>query len=204
MGRWEPNARERLEKAALDLFLERGYDDTTVAEIAARANLTKSTFFRYFADKREVLFWGQDLLGRLFSDAIASAPDAATPLDAIAAALDAAAAAFVPDRRPLAPRRQAVIASNSALREREMLKRAALATAMADALRRRGVTDPTATLAAELGTLALRTAYSRWADPNNTQDYTEIARRTVQELSAAAADLNRIVERPRDDDRVTP
>jgi hypothetical protein len=58
MTRWEPNARGRLEQAALALYGERGFENTTVAEIAARAGLTERTFFRHFADKREVLFAG--------------------------------------------------------------------------------------------------------------------------------------------------
>src|SRR5438270_53533 len=113
MARWEPNARERLERAALALFVEHGYDATTVAEIADRAGLTKSTFFRHFADKREVLFGGQDILAGLFSDAIRAAPPSATTVECLAAALGSAAAAFTPDRHDLAPQRRAVIAANS-------------------------------------------------------------------------------------------
>jgi hypothetical protein len=106
MARWEPNARQRLERAALALFTEHGYDATTVAEIADRAGLTKSTFFRHFADKREVLFGGQDLLTELFTEAIRTAPPSATTADCLAAALQAAAAAFTPDRHDLAPQRR--------------------------------------------------------------------------------------------------
>ena len=126
MSRWEPNARERLVRAALELFLARGYDSVTVAEIAERAGLTKSAFFRHFTDKQEVLFWGQDALIRLVVDAITGAPGSATPIDAVVAALDAAATVFRPERRAWAQQRQAVIAGNSDLRERELLKRATL------------------------------------------------------------------------------
>src|SRR6185437_15971298 len=98
MARWEPNARERLERAALTLFAEDGYDATTVAEIADRAGLTKSTFFRHFADKREVLFGGQDLLVGLFSEAIRIAPPTATTADCLSAALNASDAPFTPER----------------------------------------------------------------------------------------------------------
>ena len=101
MARWEPDARERLVRAALDLFAEQGYDDTTVVQIAERAGLTKSTFFRHFPDKREVLAAGQDALSQLLSDGIAAAPRSATPLEMVAAALDAAAGAFIPERRDL-------------------------------------------------------------------------------------------------------
>jgi AcrR family transcriptional regulator len=189
MARWEPNARERLERAALALFVQHGYDATTVAEIADRAGLTKSTFFRHFADKREVLFGGQDLLTGLFSDAIRAAPPAATTIDCLAAALEAASAAFTPDRHDLAPQRRAVIAANSELQERELLKRARLAAAMADALRARGADDVAARLAAEMGVLAFSTAYARWAAAENRQPFTELARAALRDLQARAATL---------------
>ena len=189
MARWEPNARQRLERAALALFAEHGYDATTVAEIADRAGLTKSTFFRHFADKREVLFGGQDALAELFREAIGAAPPAATAADCLAAALVAAAAAFTPDRHDLAPLRRAVIAANSELQERERLKRARLASVVAEALRARGADDVTARLAAEMGVLAFGTAYARWAAPENRQPFAEIARAALRDLQARAATL---------------
>ena len=189
MARWEPNARERLERAALDLFAEQGYDATTVAGIADRAGLTKSTFFRHFADKREVLFGGQDMLASMFSDAIRTAPPSAATADCLAAALESAAAAFSPDRRDLAPQRRAVIAANSELQERELLKRARLAATMADALRARGTDDTTARLAAEMGMLAFSTAYARWAAPENRRPFAEIAHAALADLQARAATL---------------
>src|SRR6516225_2726958 len=108
MGRWEPNARGRLELAALELYLERGFEQTTVAEIAKRAGLTERTFFRHFADKREVLFAGADMLQDLLVSTVASAPDSAAPIDAVAAALEAAGA-VLQQRREYSRRRQAVI-----------------------------------------------------------------------------------------------
>src|ERR1700756_5441053 len=128
MGRWEPNARGRLEQAALELYTERGFDQTTVAEIAARSGLTERTFFRYFADKREVLFGGQERLRELYVRAIEAAPESAAPIDAVVAALEAAAPVFH-ERRAFARQRQAVIDSNPELQERELLKRASLASA---------------------------------------------------------------------------
>jgi AcrR family transcriptional regulator len=189
MARWEPNARERLERAALALFAEHGYDATTVAEIADRAGLTKSTFFRHFADKREVLFGGQDMLAELFSEAIRAAPPTATIAECLAAALAAVAIAFTPDRHDLAPVRQAVIAANSELQERQLLKRARLAAVMAEALRARGADDVAARLAAEVGALAFSTAYARWAAPENRQPFTEIAHAALHDLQARAAAL---------------
>ena len=189
MARWEPNARERLERAALEAFTEHGYDATTVAEIADRAGLTKSTFFRHFTDKREVLFGGQDLLRQAFTDAVKTAPPSATTIDCLAAALEATAVAFTPERHDLAPRRQAVIAANSELQERELLKRARLSAAMADALRARGTDETTARLAAEVGALGFSTAYARWAAPENTEPFTAIARAVLHELQTSAASL---------------
>jgi AcrR family transcriptional regulator len=190
MARWEPDARQRLVSAALDLFTEQGYDNTTVAQIAERAGLTKSTFFRYFPDKREVLVAGQDTLCLLLADGIAAAPGTATPLEAVAAALDAACTAFTPERRGLGPELQAVIAANRELQERDALKRLGLAAAMTGALRKRGVPDPAASLAGELGVLALKLASARWADPANQQELGELARQSLQELQAANVALS--------------
>jgi len=192
MGRWEPNARERLARAALDLFTEQGYDATTVNEIAERAGgLTKTTFFRHFPDKREVLFAaGQEVHSRLMADAIAAAPDSATPLQAVAAGLDAVTATFTDDRREFCARLLVVIAGNSELRERAASKHAALAEAMTGALRKRGVPDPAASLAAELGVRAFDRAFGHWADPANKQTLADLARQTLDELRAAIATLD--------------
>jgi AcrR family transcriptional regulator len=189
MGRWEPNARDRLERAALALFAEHGYDATTVAQIADRAGLTKSTFFRYFADKREVLFGGQDMLVEVFTTAIQTAPPSVDAVGCLAVALEAAAVGFTPERHDLAPLRQAVIAANSELEERELLKRARLAAAVTEALRAHGTDEQTARLAAQIGVMAFSTCYARWADPANQRPFSEIARATLHDLQARAATL---------------
>ena len=187
MVRWEPDARGRLEQAALDLYRERGFDQTTVAEIAERAGLTERTFFRHFADKREVLFWGQTALLEVYVSTIASAPDSATPIDVIADALQAAAS-LLEERRELARQRQAVIAANPALQERELLKGASLASAMAEALRRRGVSDPTASLTAEAGVAVFKIAFARWvSDDANQQDLAQLIRESLDQLKAVTA-----------------
>src|SRR6202008_5100867 len=148
MSRWQPNARGRPEHAALELYTERGFDQTTVAEIAERAGLTERTFFRYFTDKREVLFWGQGALTELITKQIADAEDSASPIDAVGAALKATGEMFE-GRREHARRRQAVIDANAGLQERELIKLASLAATMAEALGRRGVPQPAARLTAE-------------------------------------------------------
>lgn len=186
MARWQPNARERLVDAALELFAERGYENTTVIEIAERAGLTKSTFFRYFPDKREVLFGG-GTMNELLVEAIAAAPSTAAPLDAVAHALDEIGRqAFTPDRREFGARRRAVIAANPELREREALKGLGLIASMVAALERRGVPTLTAHVAAELGSLAWAIAYERWSDASGGDEFGAVARRTLREVRAAA------------------
>ncbi|GLV79050.1 TetR/AcrR family transcriptional regulator [Streptomyces hygroscopicus] len=165
MGRWEPNARGRLERAALELYVEHGFEQTTVAKITERAGLTERTFFRHFADKREVLFAGSGAMQELCVAAVAAAPDSATPLDMVAAALDAASARWE-ERGETVRKRQTVIDANAELRERELIKLAALSSALADAMRRRGVAELTARLTAETGIVVLKVAFERWiGDP---------------------------------------
>lgn len=189
MPRWEPDARERLVVAALHLFNEQGYDETTVAQIVERAGLTRSTFFRHFPDKRDVLAAGQDTLSRLITDAIAAAPADAGPLDAIAAGLVGAAGAMKPVNRELGPQLQAVIAASAELQQRDQLKRVGLAAAAADALRARGVDRRTADLAAELGMLAFKEAYATWVAADDEQDFAVLATTALAGLREAALRL---------------
>jgi AcrR family transcriptional regulator len=186
MSRWEPNARGRLEQAALELYRERGFDQTTVAEIAERAGLTERTFFRYFADKREVLFWGEGALHELFVHAVAGSPDSAAPLDAIAAGLETAATLFR-ERRDQARQRQAVIAANKELQERELMKLASLAAGMAEALRRRGVNEPAASLTAEAGVAVFKVAFARWIEADDNNDLVHHIRESLDELKGLRA-----------------
>jgi AcrR family transcriptional regulator len=187
MGRWEPDARDRLVSAALDLFDEQGYENTAVAQIAERAGLTKSTYFRHFRDKREVLFGGQDELLELIVAGIAGAPESAGPLGAVEGALVAMAVTFTEGRRANGPRRLAVIAANDELRERDALKMAGFARTMVDGLKRRGVPELDAAVAAELGVLALRVGYAGWLEVGG--DFAEVARRSLEEVRVAAAAL---------------
>ena len=155
----------------MQLYVERGFEETTVAEIAARAGVTARTFFRHFADKREVLFAGSSELQARLVAALEAAPASATPMQAVAAALDVAAE-LLGENRDFTRRRQAVINSHAELRERELIKLASVAAALADGLRRRGVPEPDASLAAESGIVVLRVAFDRWTQPeadNSTQ-----------------------------------
>jgi AcrR family transcriptional regulator len=160
MSRWEPNAPERLQRAAFELYTQRGYDQTTVAEIAARAGLTERTFFRHFADKREVLFWG----GHRFNDTIAgaaeAAPTSAAAFEAVIVGIQAAGSVYPP--RDVVRARQELILANPELLERELIKLASLSSSLREALARRGVPAAAAEIAAETGTAILRVAVTRW------------------------------------------
>ncbi|MDH6589817.1 AcrR family transcriptional regulator [Streptomyces sp. SAI-133] len=191
MGRWEPGARERLVMAAVDLFTEQGYDATTVTQIAERAGVTKSTFFRHFPDKRELLVAGQETLSRLLTEGIADAPADASPLEAVAAGLERAASAMGPMSRELAPRLKAAVAASAELQERDALKSVSLAAAMTSALIARGTPDPTAALAGELGVLAFKRGYAQWSE-SDSDGKDELAAYTLaalDELRAASASL---------------
>ncbi|RDH80566.1 TetR family transcriptional regulator [Mycolicibacterium moriokaense] len=185
MGRWQPDARGRLEEAALELYAERGFDETTVAEIAERAGLTERTFFRHFADKREVLFSGQDALLDLLVSTIADAPAATSPMAAVGAALEAMGPIFA-ERHQHARRRQAVIAANASLQERELIKLASIAAAMADALKRRGVADIAAHLAAEAGVAVFKVAFDRWITDGKRDELPQFIRESLAELKAVS------------------
>lgn len=170
MVRWEPGARERLVAAAVDLFTEHGYDETTVAQIAALAGVTRSTFFRHFADKRELLVAGQETLSRLLADGIADAPAGAGPLEAVAAGLVRASGEMGPFNRELGPRLKAAVAASTELQERDALKSVGMAGAMTAALVARGVPEPTAHLAGEMGVLAFKQGYARWSEGERAED----------------------------------
>lgn len=173
MVRWEPDTRERLREAALDLFTRDGYDDTTVTQIAESAGVTERTFFRHFADKREVLFGGSETLHSAFVGGVAAAPEG-SPLDVVAHAVLGGVGYFPEERRPYSRRRQALITAHPELMERELNKMSSLAADLAAALRERGVTEPAATLAAESGVTVFRLAFEQWVAPGATQTLVEI------------------------------
>jgi AcrR family transcriptional regulator len=191
MARWQPGARERLVVAAVDLFTEQGYDATTVAQIAERAGVTRSTFFRHFTDKREVLVAGQETLSRLLAEGIAEAPADAGPLEAVAAGLRRASSEMGPLNRELGPRLKAAVAASAELQERDALKSVGMATAMTEALLARGVPDAIARLAGELGVLAFKRGYAAWSEAEREDDpgLAAHAVAALDDLRAAAASL---------------
>jgi len=183
--RWQPDARGRLQQAAIELFGERGYERTTVAEIARRAGLTERTFFRHFPDKREVLFDGSNTLQRTVGDAVTDAPAEASPIDAVTAGLHAAGT-MLQERGPFAGLRQRIIAGSEELQEREAKKLLALSAAVADALRRRGVGEPAASLAADAAISVFRIGFERWT-AQDTHSLCEILDESLDELRAVTA-----------------
>jgi AcrR family transcriptional regulator len=187
MGRWEPNARGRLAQAALTLYAEQGFEQTTAAEIARQAGLTERSFFRHFADKREPLFFGIDSVRDLVLGAIADAPSSAGPMDAVGAAL-LTVAPMVTETPDLARKRYAVISANAELRERELAKFAEIAAAMAGALRERGVPEPAASLAAETGIAVYRVAFARWISDPGQQDLPGVIRESLADLRGVLGD----------------
>jgi AcrR family transcriptional regulator len=187
MGRWQPDARGRLEKAAMELYVERGFDETTVAEIAKRAGLTERTFFRHFADKREVLFAGAAVLQDILVAAVLEAPVDLSPVDASLAGV-VAGGALIQERRAFARQRYEIIAANAELQERELIKLASLSAAVADTLRQRGVPDHAASLAAEVALAVFRVAFERWVTDPVSLDLPQLMRASLDELRAVTAD----------------
>jgi AcrR family transcriptional regulator len=187
VSRWEPDARGRLAGAAMELYGEHGFDNTTVEEIATRAGLTERTFFRYFADKREVLFGGAHELQEFLVAHVLGAPAPLSPLEVIATAYMAAADDIFEERRDFSRARQAIIVANAELRERELIKLATLNIALADALRRRGVADPAASLAAEAGGSAFKLGFERWVEDTKGTPMSTCIRASLDALKAVTA-----------------
>ncbi|HEV2981962.1 MAG TPA: TetR family transcriptional regulator [Solirubrobacteraceae bacterium] len=197
MTRWEPDPRGRLEKAAMELYRERGFEQTTAAQIAERAGLTERTFFRHFADKREILFAGATQLQDLVVSAVASAPDSATPLEAAIAGIEAASAMLEELRgRAFARQRQAIVAASPELRERELDKLAALAAGVAGALRKRGVGDPGAALMGDIAIAIFRVSFERWVARRSGPGLTELMGESMAELRALTAEEPLVVDAP--------
>jgi AcrR family transcriptional regulator len=194
VSRWAPDARDRLETAALELFVENGYDETTVAQIADRAGLNRATFFRHFADKREVLFGGEDVLADLFADGIRAAAPEATLTECLQSAFAAAEVALTPQQRAKAAHRVRVLAANAEVQERGLLKRARIARSISAALADRGADELTARLGAEVGLLAFSIGMERWMGSDHDEPFPVHAAAALSDLQVRAAELG---SRPR-------
>lgn len=188
MGRWQPGARDRLERAALELFVEQGFAATTVPQIAARAGLTTRTFFRHFADKREVLFAGEAELPALVGRLVADAPASLGPMAVLAHGFEPFAAATFEGHAERLRMRRAVIDADEGLRERELRKLAALADAIRHGFRARGADELTAALAAETAVTVFRVSLGRWLDQGGERGLPEVFTETLGAFRSLAAD----------------
>lgn len=184
MPRWVPQAKERLRDSAIELFLERGFDDVTVSEITEHAGLTRRTFSRYFADKRDVLFAGSEHLADAVRDAVIEADEDLGPWDATVTALRDVGGQLV-QIVPASPQRRKVIRASAELQERERTKFALTANAIADALRERGALAYVADMLAEVGVTAIRTAFERWLDDEGATAFSTLFDSVIAEITSA-------------------
>jgi len=185
MSRWEPNARGRLERAAYELFRDCGYDQTTVADIAKRAGLTERTFFRHYADKREVLFGGAGDLNAELARTLDGVSPELPAIEAVRAAVEAISAAMH-GRLPIARERQRIIATHPDLQERDLIKRSTMTASLERGLLRRNVPEPAASLAAEIGIAVFYSGFARWLSDPAERELIEIVRERFDELKAVA------------------
>ncbi|MYU10137.1 TetR family transcriptional regulator [Streptomyces sp. SID8361] len=183
MPRWEPNAVGRLHDAAIELFTEQGYDQTTVAQIAERAGLTERTFFNHFANKRDVLFGRtSELHKQVVAREVAACPAGTPPLQTVLHGLQAAGDEVLEELRIPAARRREIVDATPELREREEAKRAALTAAIAAALRERGLDGDAALLTAGTGLLIQQTAEQRWVQPSEKRPLRELLAEALSSL----------------------
>jgi len=188
MSRWQPHARERLERAAVELFIEQGFAETTVPQITARAGLTTRTFFRHFADKREVLFARDAELPAVVAQIAADAPASLSPMMLIAHALEIVAATRLEGQLAYLRTRHAVIQADEGLRERELRKLSALSDAINQGFRDRGLDELTSILAAQLAVTVFSVTISRWLDQDGEQPLSELVHDTLRALRSVTAD----------------
>jgi AcrR family transcriptional regulator len=187
MARWEPDAQARLQRAAVELFIERGYADVTVAEIAARAGLSKRSFFNHFTDKREVLFAGAKDFEASVVKHLSLAGEDLDPIDAALTALTRAGLGLA-GYGEYARIRQELIASSTELRERDLIKMASMSAAIAAALGRRGVPPRTAALTAQAAVAVFTLAYADWIEEGTTADLPAMMECSLADLRLAVGD----------------
>ncbi|MBE1496184.1 AcrR family transcriptional regulator [Amycolatopsis lexingtonensis] len=191
MGRWEPNPRGRLAKAAVELFAAQGFDETTGAQIAARAGMHERSFFRLFPDKREVFFHAVEAAQREAVAVIAGLPAGTTPVDAVAAALEQRCA-IIQEHADAALIRHNLVSANAELRERDLSKHAELAAGMAEALSGRDTPEPLAKLIAHTAVAVFRLSFERWITDPGHQDLPAMFRDGLGELASALAPCARL------------
>jgi AcrR family transcriptional regulator len=197
VSRWEPHARERLEQAALELFTEQGFGQTSVPQITARAGLTTRTFFRHFVDKREVLFAHEADFPEIVARLMTQTPPSLSPMQLIADGLHAVAVLRFDGHRDILRIRHHVISTDAGLVEREMRKYAALAAAIADGLRHRGTDELEATLTADIAVTVLRVAVTRWLRQTEDRPLTELLDQTLNALASVTCERPDRTSQPR-------
>jgi len=202
MSRWAPNARERLKEAAWELFAENGYEETTVAQIAERAGLNRATFFRHFADKREILFGGEDTLGSVLVDAIRTAPAEAGLAECLRRALVATGAIMTSDEREKVALRRRVADTSTEVQERGLAKNAKITADVAQVLRDRGVKDPDAQLGAQLTMLAFAAGGREWLEARSDEDFAHHALAAFAALQASAVRVGSAADADTDSERL--
>jgi AcrR family transcriptional regulator len=176
MSRWQPDARGRLERAALELFARQGFAETTVPEITAEAGLTTRTFFRHFADKREVLFAAEAGLPPFIAQLMAEAPAELDPYDTLTHSLETVAATRFDGLLDFLIARRAVIRSDAGLRERELRKQEVLAEAIKQGFLDRGVDEVTSALVGRMAAVVFNVSLDRWLDLGGTRTLLDLMR----------------------------
>jgi AcrR family transcriptional regulator len=188
MSRWAPDAALRLETAALELFAEQGYAATTVPQITARAGLTTRTFFRHFADKREVLFLRDREFPAVVSAVLTRAPAGLPPVGLVMFGFEAAASQDFAEWREGMLVRRGIIRSDGHLRERELLKSSRLADAVAAAIADYGVPPADIVPLARYGVLLFDLALDDWLDGDDGRSLLDVLRATRARMERATTD----------------
>jgi AcrR family transcriptional regulator len=194
MARWQPGARERLVRSAVELFQEQGFADTTVPEIAARAGVTNRTFFRYFGDKREVLFSNEDQTAAELRATLAQAPANLGAAGFIIWGLRLMAAERFGGRRDEMRLLRRIIDSDEGLRERALSKRRTMSVLLGDALYDRGLCPAQAQLLAETSLSALDIAIGNWLERD---DGTGVDVLTLEALDTLRVHLDGVLQTAR-------
>ena len=188
MSRWQANPKQRLEQAALDLFIEQGFAETTVPEITARAGLTKRTFFRHFTDKREVLFTHEEQLTPIVASLMAGAPASFSPLRLIKLALETVAVTRFEVQFEYLHRRRVIVQSDEGLRERETRRQSILSEAISRGFVDRGVDELSAILAAQIAVSVLNVSVDRWLDEEGKRPLSDVIRGSLVTLQSVLAE----------------
>jgi AcrR family transcriptional regulator len=186
MARWDPGTEQRLIQAALDLYSQHGYDNVTITQIAERAGITRRSYFRYFPDKREVLFARSEQLPLAMADAVTTLDESLDPLTTALRAISEVGTALTARIVGVIERR-AVISASVELQERNRTKLAAVADAVGDALRRRGADPDQSVLIGQLATIVFETAYNRWADEGGRVPFVSCVDAAAETLRAAVS-----------------